>query len=116
MWIADNQEAVASSVASGRHPHRILAYPPEVYELAQKWLDELHEKTYGPTLQAYANVYYDRPKTAADHEMVDRMMDEAMKTALPHRQRSTRPTDVVVDEILNEIEVELGITIKRKSE
>ncbi len=115
-FIKDNQESVASFIAAGGHPHQMLAYPPEVCELAQEWYMELREKTYGPTAIATSSVYYDRPVTEADRENERHLMSEALNAATRSPQRTLRRTDVVVEEILDEIEIELGITIERESE
>lgn len=114
--IKSNQESVENYISSGQHPNQILRYPPEVTEIANEWYQELHEKTYGPTFVATFSVYYDRPRTHADEVNVRQLMDEAIKNAIPKRQRSIRDTDVVVEEILDEIEVVLGITIERETE
>lgn len=114
--IATNQDGVVSFIAAGGHPHQILAYPPEVCELAREWYLELREKTYGPTVMATSSVYYDRPKTEADTENERLLLREALNAATPSPQRILRPTDVVVEEILDEIEIELGITIEREPE
>ena len=113
--IATNPEDVASHLIGGGRLSQYLAYPLAACELAKKWYDELHEKTRGPAPSATSSSFYDREYTEADEERELRLIREAIDAVTP-QPRDASVDDTILNQILDEIEIELGITIERETQ
>ena len=113
--IATNPESVASHLESGGRLTQFLAYPLVACNLAQKWFDVLNEKTRGPAPSATAGAFYDREYTEADRERSHRLLREAIDAVTPP-PRDASVDETLLNQILDEIEVELGITIERQTQ
>ncbi len=113
--IATNPESVASHLERGGRPSQYLAYPLAACNLAQKWFDVLHEKTRGPAPSATSGAFYDREYTESDRERDHRLIREAIDAVTPP-PRDGSVDETVLNQILDEIEAELGITIERETQ
>ena len=101
-------------IADGWDPRQLVIYPDEVIGLAKEWYEDLHQKTYGPSISVISSTTYNREMTQEDIDKEEQMSDDLLASVKLERDKSMN--SAVREQLLDEMEKVLGIEIHRVNE
>lgn len=101
------QEDIPAMLAGTLDLTDTVKFPDDVAALAREWRHELWKKTWGPRPQIATVANFNRPKTPADQEKRDQLVDAKSKELLPPDERDPSADHALIESILVELKTAL---------